>query len=157
MKKLFLTFFIGFSLFSCVTQAWSREYCTTDDLLVDVMNLGADNCVLVDQRVLDGSFFRSNAPLLLTADAQRYYFTLTGVGKIDAELTYQCGYKKATLKVLQYRKSRHKHTSIEFQLLNAADIFASYEDRVTNSIRYYHECYYTGHSYPGKLSIRLTH
>ena len=155
-KKLFLALLTSFFI---LLNAAYAERVKIDDLQVNLMNLGSENCILTKQRFFNGALFESQLPLALPANGERYYFTVTGTGNINVELTYQCGdSKKATLQILQYHKAGHKHTSTEFHLLNEVDIFESHEIYETESSYCHRECSFeNGHKYPGKLGVRLTH
>jgi len=153
MKKILVILLLGFCAFSNIIHA---ERVIVDDLQINIMNLGTDNCSLVKQRFLNGRVFESQLPWSLPTDGQRYYFTVTGEGKINVELTYQCGdQKKATLQILQYRKPHHKHNTIDFHLLDVIDIFEQHSSSGTLSSELFRK--HTGHKYPGKLAIYLSH
>jgi len=154
MKNLAnMTLLIGFLISSSIVYA-DTHY--PDDLQVNISNLGSENCSLTKQVLLEGALYQSQLPITLPANGEKYYFTLSGESTTSLELTYQCGdYKKITLHMTQYHKSKHIHTSIDAHASNVIDVFEKHKSQVTlhNYKGGYPE---SGHKYPGTLSWQLS-
>jgi len=132
---------------SCDSYGDCESY---SDLRVELRNYGADNCHLVQSTLFNGSLYLSSFPSILAATGERYFFTLTG-GKTDALLTYQCGeYKKFTVRMGQYTKPKHVHTTIDAKMLKAVGVFETHQKKETRS----RGC---THGNPGTLSWQFSH
>lgn len=156
LKKSLLFLLTGLFVFINIARA---EHIDIDDVKVSLRNLGSDECKLVKKIFIDGYLFESQLPQVLPADGEILYFTVSGNGNIDFNLTYECGeYKKATLHIIQYHKKRHRHTTTEFSLLNQVNIFEWHKIVETESSFCARQCLFeNGHKYPARLDIRLMH
>ncbi|MDP3562671.1 MAG: hypothetical protein Q8R83_10885 [Legionellaceae bacterium] len=130
MKKILSMFMLSTLLFSSSTFAYSDNYY---DLNVELRNFGSDNCVLTKKYLLQGSLINSDFPTMLVASGERYHFTLRG--KVtEAQLSYACGdHKKFTIYMSQFKKRRHKHTSIDAKMIDSVDVFEKHEVKPTQN------------------------
>ncbi|MDP3705799.1 MAG: hypothetical protein Q8R24_07795 [Legionellaceae bacterium] len=145
MKKIAIALLIGSLLSSSMAMAICH-YPT--NLMVDMRNLGSENCDLVKGVVIEGSLYRSNFPATLPSTGEPYYFTLTGLNT-EATLVYQCGsYKKFTVHMRQYWKKGHIHSSIEADMPYSVDVFEKHTKSETRHQEAPHN---------GKLSWQFYH
>ncbi|PJD91490.1 MAG: hypothetical protein CK424_06690 [Legionella sp.] len=130
------------------------------NVIVQIQNLGVENCVLVKKNLIHGELRRySNWPgLIVTGDQNEFVVENDALGVAELTLDYKCGdHKVFSLYMNNFQKKgyRHRSTDVKFE---GIDVFESHT--ITPGwirVLHYVEPGPAVIGEPTKISWRITH
>ncbi len=134
--KIFTTLCLAIIPFVATANLNQRAY---GSMNVEIVNLGAENCILNSNELTFGELKNSSLPKMLSADGTPAVFQIIASSKneghnnpainiADLTLNYTCGtYKKFTLHMKQYFKKNHVHGALDVEMSNAVDVFETHK------------------------------